>query len=397
MLKYVVMVVSLIGAAVAITLSTRNIKKQPVQKPFKEPPHNPYRQSIGCAGIVEAASQNVVIGVSEAGRVVKVFVHRGDKVKVGDPLLRTDTSNLEAQRVVAVAAVATANAALERVSAYQRPENGEVLRAQQAQALAQQHETEHSVVEAQFTAAQQEWLVKDLEDQVARLDLTVKSHASPEQDLIHARFLLGAAQENANLLKQKIDTARLHVVTATAATQLAQANLDVFLGGAWKPDLAAAKASVLQAEAQLKQIDLQIERCTVRAPLDAVVLRQEIHEGEYATTTDPLADSGNVGIVLGNLDHLNIRVDVDEFDAQRFKPGMKAKALYKTGEGEPIELDFVRVDPFIIPKRALTNSQSELVDTRVLQIVYTVATPNSNLYVGQQVDVYIDTEGQHQP
>ncbi len=64
---------------------------------------------------------------------------------------------------------------------------------------------------------------------------------------------------------------------------------------------------------------------------------------------------------------------------------------FKTGDGQPMPLEFVRIDPFVIPKRALTNSQTELVDTRVLQIIYKVRDANAGLFIGQQLDVYIDT------
>jgi hypothetical protein len=44
----------------------------------------------------------------------------------------------------------------------------------------------------------------------------------------------------------------------------------------------------------------------------------------------------------------------------------------------------------VIPKKSLTGGSTERVDTRVLQVIYQFDPPNRPLYVGQQVDVYIE-------
>jgi hypothetical protein len=64
--------------------------------------------------------------------------------------------------------------------------------------------------------------------------------------------------------------------------------------------------------------------------------------------------------------------------------------MLKGSPGEELPLTFVRVEPFVIPKRSLTGLSTERVDTRVLQIIYAVEPEDKPLYVGQQLDVYID-------
>ena len=53
-------------------------------------------------------------------------------------------------------------------------------------------------------------------------------------------------------------------------------------------------------------------------------------------------------------------------------------------------LSFVRLEPFVVPKRSLTGENTELVDTRVLQVIYEAADDRLPLYVGQQVDVFLN-------
>jgi hypothetical protein len=53
-------------------------------------------------------------------------------------------------------------------------------------------------------------------------------------------------------------------------------------------------------------------------------------------------------------------------------------------------IQFVRTEPYIVPKRSLTGDTTERVDTRVLQILYGFDRGDLPVYVGQQMDVFIE-------
>jgi hypothetical protein len=57
-----------------------------------------------------------------------------------------------------------------------------------------------------------------------------------------------------------------------------------------------------------------------------------------------------------------------------------------------IPLSFVRIEPYVVPKKALTGENTERVDTRVLQIIYRFDPPRFPVYAGQQVDVFIQRD-----
>ena len=150
--------------------------------------------------------------------------------------------------------------------------------------------------------------------------------------------------------------------------------------------LEAARAQVTVAVAQVKSVETQIERSTVRAPIDGEVLQVKIHVGEYApagVTATPL-------ILLGQLRPLNIRVDVDEHEAWRVNPNAKAIATVRGNANLKTRVRFVRVEPFVLPKKSLTGDSTERVDTRVLQVIYRVEDDALPLFVGQQMDVFIE-------
>jgi hypothetical protein len=115
------------------------------------------------------------------------------------------------------------------------------------------------------------------------------------------------------------------------------------------------------------------------------VLQVSVRPGEYVS-----ASSNQPIIVLGTIGRLHVRVDVDENDIGRFRPGMKGSAAPRGEPGARYPLTFVRVEPYVIPKRSLTGGNTERVDTRVLQVIYAIDVPDAPLYVGQQLDVALD-------
>lgn len=151
--------------------------------------------------------------------------------------------------------------------------------------------------------------------------------------------------------------------------------------------LQSAVAAVAAAEAEVKSTQTSIDRLTVRAPIPSEVLQVNIRPGEYAQTgalATPL-------MILGNLDLLYIRVNIDENDAWRFRPLTKGVAYLRGNRDLKTEIAFVRVEPFVTPKVSLTGSSSERVDTRVLQVIYSFSRNALPAYVGQQMDVFIET------
>ncbi|QOJ36365.1 MAG: efflux RND transporter periplasmic adaptor subunit [Nitrospira sp.] len=159
--------------------------------------------------------------------------------------------------------------------------------------------------------------------------------------------------------------------------------------------LEMAKRALGRFEATLKQVTAQrdetrmlLDRLTVRAPRTGTVLQVNIRAGEYALTmgaTEPL-------MLVGDTQRLQVRADVDEVNAPLVQPNRPGVAYLKGDTTHPIPLTFVRIEPYIVPKRALTGDNSERVDTRVLQVIYRFAPPPFPIYTGQQVDMFIDRE-----
>ncbi len=150
-------------------------------------------------------------------------------------------------------------------------------------------------------------------------------------------------------------------------------------------DVKVSMAQLLAKRAKVRQTRRMIERLTVRAPIDGVILQDNIRVGEYYST-----GSSKPALRLGNIKNLQVRVDVDEQNASRFRPGYPAVAFPKNNPTVEIPLVFFRIEPYVIPKQSLTGASNERVDTRVLQVIYSFQEPKDyKIFVGQQVDVFI--------
>ena len=87
-----------------------------------------------------------------------------------------------------------------------------------------------------------------------------------------------------------------------------------------------------------------------------------------------------------------MRVDIDENDAWRFDKSRHAVAFLRGNRNFKVELELAYVEPYVIPKRSLTGDSNERVDTRVLQALYRFDRKQLPIYVGQQMDVFIEAE-----
>ncbi len=146
-----------------------------------------------------------------------------------------------------------------------------------------------------------------------------------------------------------------------------------------------ATADLELARAQLDDAKVRLDLLTVRAPRGGTVLQVNIRTGEYAAV-----NASEPAVLLGDIRQLQLRADVDESDAPRVRPGCRAVAFLKGSREQAIPLEFVRIEPYILPKKSLSGESTERVDTRVLQVIFRFQNPDFPVYVGQQMDVFIE-------
>ena len=163
--------------------------------------------------------------------------------------------------------------------------------------------------------------------------------------------------------------------------------------------LLEAEDQVKVAQAELIETEINIQRSMIRAPIDGEILQVNIHVGEIAPVTPFIsaqstwvtASQGTL-ILMGSVDPLQVRIDVDEDDAWRYKPGAAATAYVRGNRAINFPLQFFRVEPYIIPKSSFTGDTVERVDTRVLQVLYNFEKNDLPVYAGQILDIFIESK-----
>jgi HlyD family secretion protein len=343
-----------VAAAAALVFAAFQVskaqQKPPPAAPPVEPARSPFATAVAGAGIVEPETENISIGTQVPGLVERVAVRVGQSVRPGDPLFQLDDRQLQAELGVRRANLDSAKATLAKLDRAPRPAEVPPVEARVSEA------------KAGLKNAQSNY------DRIRRLT----SSAVSEDELTNRVWSLEVAQ--AQLAK-------------------AEADLSLLKEGTWEPDKLVAAAAVRQSEAAVAQTRTEIDRLVVRAPLagptakpaEFKVLQVSVRPGEFVG-----AVPGQALIVLGHVGQLHVRVDIDENDIPRFRPELPGVAKPRGEPGLEFPLTFVRVEPYVIPKKSLTGGNTERVDTRVLQVIYALDTKGKPLYVGQQMDVFLN-------
>lgn len=153
-----------------------------------------------------------------------------------------------------------------------------------------------------------------------------------------------------------------------------------------RDELASASAALVSARANLAQIQVDQQRLLVRAPSAGRVLQVNIRAGEFAASdaaAKPL-------VLLGDDTRMYLRLDVDENDAWRVRPAARARGYLRGNPTMSIPLRFEYIEPYVTAKTALSGQSTERSDLRVLQVLYSFDPKVFPVYLGQQMDAFIE-------
>lgn len=303
----------------------------------------PFPSYVIGVGIVEPASGNITLGIPFNRIIKKIDVAVNDRVNKGDVILELDNRDLLANQQVKQSSYEKALANLQKLEQLPRKEDLII--------------AEENLNKAKIAVTQS----KQQYDMVTSL----QAGAISQEERDRRYFQYQQAETN---LKN------------------AEAEYQKVKSGTWQPDLKVAQFQVEQAKTDLEAIQSEIERTVIKSPIDGTVLQMKLHEGEIP--------SGNPAhaVVIGNIDALNVRVNIDQFNATNIIPELFAVAFRQGLHSSEYPLEFLHIEPLMIPKKYLTNAIDEQVDTQVLQVVYRVNKEDPDLFIGEKLDVYIDTK-----
>ena len=340
--------IPILGVLIVVVWVTVSARKVPHVAALANPPVSPYENAIAATGIVEASNRNYNLMPPISGQLTAIYVKEGDVVRRGDKLYTIDSrpqhsavETAQANVAKAQAEINTAKSSVEMQAANLNSANSAVETAravyEDAKQIAERNEGLHKegiISEQQYITS-----IKSRDADLARWQQAIAQQKQAEAQLVNARSQVGEQQAN---------------LQSNVAARDQQASL--------------------------------LDQLTVRAPADGNILQVNNRVGEYLSST-----AGTAPVLFGDTDSLMVRVDVDEINASRVRPGSDAIATLKGDSTRSFPLKFVRIVPYMIPKENLTGQNSERVDVRVLQLEFSFKPPAFPVYVGQQVDVFIQS------
>ncbi|HEY6322686.1 MAG TPA: efflux RND transporter periplasmic adaptor subunit [Thermoanaerobaculia bacterium] len=358
MKKKTIFLVSAIGLVAGLTSAYVFGIKSQAQPPAFKPATNPYAQGIYANGIIESdqpGGENINIYAEVAGPITQVLVGEGDRVAAGAPLVRIDDS-------------------VPRATAEQLRLQAEAAQTQLQELRSQPRKETLEVASAQVDAARAN--LKMAEDTYAKQRRAYD--IDPE-----------------SVSKDAVDTAENATKVARAALDVAQRQYDLTRAGAWIYDVQAQETQCHALTQAYQASSALLAKYTIRAPVDGVVLSLNAALGSYVSTQgvyDTYTQASAPVIVMSRAQaYLGVRCYVDEILVGRLPPPGRIRAeMTIRGTDTKIPLDFVRVQPYVSPKIALSDQRQERVDLRVLPVIFRFARrAGVATYPGQLVDVYV--------
>ncbi len=223
-------------------------------------------------------SNQIIVSPQMQGRIAKLLVDEGTRVKQGDLIAVLDPSELEAE---ARAAAAMIDSLRSQVSATQ------------ATSAATRGSTSSNVVNAQSRLQsaraqllQAEAMLQRTESDSRRMIELAKQGVASDQDRVQAESNLKAQQATVQSLKDQVGAAEADLHAALANTHQAHAAAST---------VQSTQAQLANAEAQLKEAEVRLGYTKIYAPVNGTVSVRAAREGEVLTAGQPIVTVMDLG------------------------------------------------------------------------------------------------------
>lgn len=287
------------------------------------------------------------ISMPVSGRISRIDLEVGDRVREGEPLVRIDVIPAR-QEIQARAAGVQQSLRRKEVTADTSVEQKELV---QAQRRVQSVLAEKGKIGPAISAAEQ--AVSNANRELARVRSLVADGALPNRELETAQLALDQSRATleARLADRKILTARLDEALAGVASVRARL-------GRKQIEVQAQQATVVEARTRQDQAEYTLTKSKLLSPIDGVVLvRHERGPKELAAGTPLLS--------LGSLNDLEVVCDVLSQDALRLSRGTPVFLDAGVAYPEPIKGEVRLKEPQGFTKRSSLGVEQQRVKVRI--------------------------------
>jgi multidrug efflux pump subunit AcrA (membrane-fusion protein) len=252
------------------------------------------------AGEIKANEETNVIPKTP-GKISKIFVEVGDRVKVGDILFSLDSEDLKAQLAQAEAGARIQLENLQKTKS-----------SNYSQSLLQK-QTEVNQAKITYDAA--------------------------NEDYIRAQ----AQYRDIAISKEQFNNYKTSLERAIQSYETAKENLEIFKNTSFQQDVRVAESMYNQAKANVNAINIQINNTDVPSPISGIITKRNINVGEGVSTAAP-------AVVVSNLDKLKVHMKVPENLINNFTKGQKLDVTVETLDNKKftgiVDIVFPSIDEY---------------------------------------------------
>jgi len=316
------------------------------------------RAHAASGGSATVEGIETIIGAQIPGRVAEVLVREGDVVKAGQKVVKIDCAPNEAAFALASARLEAAKAELEVLDAQigSASDAAEVARAQAAATKAQ----------ANVLAVQQEQSARDRE----RAERLVTSGAAPAVELEKTDERLRGIQEQIKVVSANTTAALLGSRASAGQVKVVKANL------------AVVRAQVQASAADLDRARINVNECTIAAPVEGVVTGRLVEPGM-------VVGPGSRLLVTIALDPARVTFFLPNAELARAKPGAPATVRVDAYPNRTFKGTVRRVaqEAEFTPRNVQTREDR---DRLVYAVEIEVPNADGALRAGMPADVSLD-------
>ena len=288
-------VLAAVGALIGVYLYGRG-SGSPTSLRTARVERGPLTATVSTTGTLNAV-MTVQVGTQISGQVRELFADFNSRVKKGQRIALIDPSGFEAKVNQARADVEGADANVLNQRAQVERAHADVITAEANTANQRAQTAKARVV---------------LDD--AKRDLDRKN------DLFHRGLVSRSERETSQAAhdsaEAQLEANRAQERATVAGIQAAKAQLQVIAA-----QLSAAKASVRQKQAALQQALVDLERTSIRSPVDGVVVSRNVDVGQTVAAS---LQAPTVFTIAQDLTRMQVDANVDEADIGRVDEGQNA-------------------------------------------------------------------------
>jgi len=288
-------VLAAVGALIGVYLYGRG-SGSPTSLRTARVERGPLTATVSTTGTLNAV-MTVQVGTQISGQVRELFADFNSRVKKGQRIALIDPSGFEAKVNQARADVEGADANVLNQRAQVERAHADVITAEANTANQRAQTAKARVV---------------LDD--AKRDLDRKN------DLFHRGLVSRSERETSQAAhdsaEAQLEANRAQERATVAGIQAAKAQLQVIAA-----QLSAAKASVRQKQAALQQALVDLERTSIRSPVDGVVVSRNVDVGQTVAAS---LQAPTLFTIAQDLTRMQVDANVDEADIGRVDEGQNA-------------------------------------------------------------------------